>query len=603
MSRSTVVPPASPVAAFALAAALAAAPAAAQPPPFGDYGDAPEGALAYPSTGTLGSFPTCYLFGGPSGFVVHGDNTPCWLGMSVDSEGEGAAGGCPVFGYEADECYGPTDFDAGLSGPFDTYTIAAGVEVPCNPNGAGVAIGRACHALSFSPAFDLFVTNNAGTDLVLNVAFDWDGDGSWGGIAACPNVPGGAPEHALVNFPIPNGYVGPVSALAPPSITIGPRAGFVWARFTLSEQPGVIALPWDGSGDFDLGETEDYLLRIDPDTTGGGGQNGEYGDAPEGQVAYPDGTVGRFPTCIDPTGPAGFVFHAPGTRVYFGPGLDFETDGNAGLCPPAPFDADECARAGGDAGLLLPEPFTLDAGFALRSCPGSTGHAMGIACGTAQWGSQLDIEVTNGSASDVLLQVLADWNRDGGWDGTVMTCVGGVTASEQVLRDFVIPSGFSGPLSLLNPPPFDVPADPGLCWFRFSLTGPGLPADWDGAGNFAGGETEDYLLFVGYDPIGAGEPHEAPGGALALAALSANPFRATAHVGLTLAREQAVTVRVVDLAGRVVATLAEGRRAAGRHLLAWSGDDDAGRRAPAGLYFVEARAGDEIARLKLTRLR
>jgi hypothetical protein len=130
-----------------------------------------------------------------------------------------------------------------------------------------------------------------------------------------------------------------------------------------------------------------------------------------------------------------------------------------------------------------------------------------------------------------------------------------------------------------------------------------VAADWDGSGNFAGGETEDYLLFVGYDPIGVDSPAGSSSSGLALAPLGANPFRTTAHLGLTLPSASPVTVRVVDLAGRVVATLVEGTYGAGRHIVTWSGRDADGRRVPAGLYFAEARAGGEVARLKLTRLR
>lgn len=49
-----------------------------------------------------------------------------------------------------------------------------------------------------------------------------------------------------------------------PSIQVGPTGGYIWARFTLTEQP--VHLPWDGSGSFANGETEDYLLYVAPIT-------------------------------------------------------------------------------------------------------------------------------------------------------------------------------------------------------------------------------------------------------------------------------------------------------------------------------------------------
>jgi uncharacterized repeat protein (TIGR01451 family) len=79
---------------------------------------------------------------------------------------------------------------------------------------------------------------------------------------APPCVQGGdlAPEHVLVNFPVPPGFVGPLPALGPPNFLIGPNAGVVWTRFTISPDP--VAEDWDGSGEFLSGETEDYLLLV-----------------------------------------------------------------------------------------------------------------------------------------------------------------------------------------------------------------------------------------------------------------------------------------------------------------------------------------------------
>ena len=73
----------------------------------------------------------------------------------------------------------------------------------------------------------------------------------------------------------------------------------------------------------------------------------EYGDAPEGPtaIAYPStGTLGSFPTCVS-TGPAGWIQH-DNYGAWFGNGVDFEFDGNAGTCPGCfpPYDQDESFR-------------------------------------------------------------------------------------------------------------------------------------------------------------------------------------------------------------------------------------------------------------------
>ena len=55
-----------------------------------DYGDAPEGstAIAYPSTGQVGSFPTCITVGSLGSYVEH-TNFGAWFGAFVDFELDG----------------------------------------------------------------------------------------------------------------------------------------------------------------------------------------------------------------------------------------------------------------------------------------------------------------------------------------------------------------------------------------------------------------------------------------------------------------------------------------------------------------------------------
>jgi hypothetical protein len=73
-------------------------------------------------------------------------------------------------------------------------------------------------------------------------------------------------EHCLVDFPVYPGYVGPLSGLVPPDLYSGPNNGYVWARFSITEIPvsqfdNSVAI-WDGSGEFLLGESEDYLFLV-----------------------------------------------------------------------------------------------------------------------------------------------------------------------------------------------------------------------------------------------------------------------------------------------------------------------------------------------------
>jgi len=94
----------------------------------------------------------------------------------------------------------------------------------------------------------------------------------------------------------------------------------------------------------------------------------------------------------------------------------------------------------------------------------------------------------------------------------------------------------------------------------------------------------------------AGGPTDAPPNALptefALLPLAPNPFTTASVVTFALPRAAHVRAEVFDLSGHRVKGLLDATRPAGEHRLAWQGDDDAGRPAPAGVYFVRVRAGD-----------
>jgi len=233
----------------------------------------------------------------------------------------------------------------------------------------------------------------------------------------------------------------------------------------------------------------------------------EFGDAPEGPgvIAYPStGVMGAFPTCWS-VGPAGWIEHS-NFGAFFGPSFDLEVDGNAGWCPPPgcfpPYDQDECF-ADGDAGLLIPHAFTIDPTGAVLPCPGSGGLPLGTACQVAVWRVDVDIDVHNHMPNQMTgyVNVLMDWNQDGRWSGSSI-CPGrpSVLAPEHVLIDFPVPNGFDGPLSALLPPSFIIGPNPGFVWTRFSITERPVGRDWDGAGSFEDGETEDYLLLVDPTP-------------------------------------------------------------------------------------------------------
>lgn len=86
-------------------------------------------------------------------------------------------------------------------------------------------------------------------------------------------------------------------------------------------------------------------------------------------------------------------------------------------------------------------------------------------------------------------------------------------------------------------------------------------------------------------------------------ALRPNPFTGMSAIEFTLAREGDVTLGVYDLLGRQVKLLSRGKLAAGPHRFEWTGRDESGRRAPAGVYFVRFTAPGRSMEAKLVKLR
>jgi hypothetical protein len=84
-----------------------------------------------------------------------------------------------------------------------------------------------------------------------------------------------------------------------------------------------------------------------------------------------------------------------------------------------------------------------------------------------------------------------------------------------------------------------------------------------------------------------------------------NPSRSGTAIGFDLPAATTVSVRVVDLQGRTLRTLADGAAfPAGRATLTWDGRDSAGRLIGAGVYFVQLRTADgteDARKLELVR--
>ena len=88
-------------------------------------------------------------------------------------------------------------------------------------------------------------------------------------------------------------------------------------------------------------------------------------------------------------------------------------------------------------------------------------------------------------------------------------------------------------------------------------------------------------------------------GASIVLAVTPNPARGSAALAYTLPVAGDVTVEVLDVSGRRVATIERGERAAGAHVARWDGRNEHGAPAPTGLYFarVASPAGERRARI------
>ncbi len=83
---------------------------------------------------------------------------------------------------------------------------------------------------------------------------------------------------------------------------------------------------------------------------------------------------------------------------------------------------------------------------------------------------------------------------------------------------------------------------------------------------------------------------------------SPNPARGATEIRFTLPAASSASVRVFDVAGRTVRTLADGPYESGEHAILWDGANGAGEAVGAGVYFVRVEAKSGVSVRKLTRL-
>jgi len=82
-----------------------------------------------------------------------------------------------------------------------------------------------------------------------------------------------------------------------------------------------------------------------------------------------------------------------------------------------------------------------------------------------------------------------------------------------------------------------------------------------------------------------------------------SPASEIATIPFSIEAAAHTSVQVFDIAGRVVATLADGDMAAGNHSLTWDLTDGNGARVPSGIYHLRVVSGDYTGSTNLVVIR
>jgi hypothetical protein len=137
--------------------------------------------------------------------------------------------------------------------------------------------------------------------------------------------------------------------------------------------------------------------------------------------------------------------------------------------------------------------------------------------------------------------------------------------------------------------------------------------DWFQLGDFDGDGYEEVLTFStnmhGMQFLRLVESTEvaaAPHGGYTTRVVTGNapnPFTESTSIQFALPQASTASVRVFDIAGRLVRTLVDQPLEAGSHVMVWDGRDGAGVKSPSGVYFYEVEAAGQRVAKRMLRLR
>ena len=78
-----------------------------------------------------------------------------------------------------------------------------------------------------------------------------------------------------------------------------------------------------------------------------------------------------------------------------------------------------------------------------------------------------------------------------------------------------------------------------------------------------------------------------------------NPFSNTTNISFSIAQSAKVSLKVFDMNGRLVTTLANEQMQSGSHEIKWNVSDANGKSIPSGIYLLRMEAGNYSETKKL----
>ena len=122
-------------------------------------------------------------------------------------------------------------------------------------------------------------------------------------------------------------------------------------------------------------------------------------------------------------------------------------------------------------------------------------------------------------------------------------------------------------------------------------------------GCHAAGATNAYTVLAPSIVTGVDDGHGNLPNAYDLAQNYPNPFNPTTTISFSLQRACRADIKVYNILGQCVRTIADGAFEAGRHDVEWDGRDERGRTLSSGVYVYRLRTADFTASRKMLRIK